>query len=143
MRQLPPIPGLWPASATHGLLGQARWHDVLRLADFLDNAGETVVAESLRERESRRRALRSRELVRAGRPGAGGAGAARVHQALAAAGSAWSRMQQHWHDDMAGHFGRLHWTPLVVHGTAEYCRAGNRVLTTTPADGRFTNIGRR
>jgi hypothetical protein len=33
-----------------GLLGQARWHDVLRLADFLDNAGETVVAESLRER---------------------------------------------------------------------------------------------
>jgi hypothetical protein len=33
-----------------GLLGQARWHDVLRLADFLDNAGETVVAVSLRER---------------------------------------------------------------------------------------------
>jgi hypothetical protein len=33
-----------------GLLGQARWHDVLRLADFLDNAGETVVGESLRER---------------------------------------------------------------------------------------------
>jgi hypothetical protein len=33
-----------------GLLGQARWHDVLRLADFLDNAGETAVAESLRER---------------------------------------------------------------------------------------------
>jgi hypothetical protein len=33
-----------------GLLGQARWHDVLRLADFLDNAGETVVAESVRER---------------------------------------------------------------------------------------------
>jgi hypothetical protein len=33
-----------------GLLGQARWHDVLRLADFLDNAGETVVAESLRDR---------------------------------------------------------------------------------------------
>jgi hypothetical protein len=33
-----------------GLLGQGRWHDVLRLADFLDNAGEPVVAESLRER---------------------------------------------------------------------------------------------
>ena len=33
-----------------GLLSQARWHDVLRLADFLDNAGETVVADSLRER---------------------------------------------------------------------------------------------
>jgi hypothetical protein len=31
-----------------GLLGQARWHDVLRLADFLENAGEMVVAESLR-----------------------------------------------------------------------------------------------
>lgn len=30
------------------LLGQARWDDVLRLADFLDNAGEKVVAESLR-----------------------------------------------------------------------------------------------
>ena len=33
-----------------GLLGQGRWDDVLRLADFLDNAGETVVAESLRGR---------------------------------------------------------------------------------------------
>jgi hypothetical protein len=33
-----------------GLLAQARWHDVLRLADFLDNAGETAVAESLRGR---------------------------------------------------------------------------------------------
>jgi hypothetical protein len=33
-----------------GLLGQARCHDVLRLADFLDNAGETAVAESLRGR---------------------------------------------------------------------------------------------
>jgi hypothetical protein len=33
-----------------GLLGQARWHDVLRLADFLANAGETAVAESLRGR---------------------------------------------------------------------------------------------
>jgi hypothetical protein len=33
-----------------GLLGQARWGDVLRLADFLENAGETVVAESLRGR---------------------------------------------------------------------------------------------
>jgi len=32
------------------LLTQARWDDVLRLADFLDNAGETVVAESLRTR---------------------------------------------------------------------------------------------
>ena len=31
-----------------GLLGQARWDDVLRLADFLDNAGEKLVAESLR-----------------------------------------------------------------------------------------------
>jgi hypothetical protein len=33
-----------------GLLGQARWDDVLRLADFLDHAGETAVAGSLRER---------------------------------------------------------------------------------------------
>ncbi len=33
-----------------GLLGQARWHDVLRLADFLEHAGETVVADSLRQR---------------------------------------------------------------------------------------------
>jgi hypothetical protein len=33
-----------------GLLGQARWHDVLRLADFLDHAGETAVAVSLRGR---------------------------------------------------------------------------------------------
>ena len=33
-----------------GLLGQDRWDDVLRLADFLDHAGETVVADSLRGR---------------------------------------------------------------------------------------------
>lgn len=33
-----------------GLLAQARWDDVLRLADFLDHAGETVVADSLRGR---------------------------------------------------------------------------------------------
>jgi hypothetical protein len=32
------------------LLAQARWDDVLRLAEFLDNAGETAVAESLRAR---------------------------------------------------------------------------------------------
>jgi hypothetical protein len=32
------------------LLAQARWDDVLRLADFLDNASEAVVAESLRTR---------------------------------------------------------------------------------------------
>jgi hypothetical protein len=41
-----------------GLLGQARWEDVLRLADFLDNAGEKVVAESLRGRAN--------EAIRAG-----------------------------------------------------------------------------
>ena len=33
-----------------GLLRQSRWDDVLRLADFLASAGETVVAESLRGR---------------------------------------------------------------------------------------------
>jgi hypothetical protein len=33
-----------------GLLGQDRWDDVLRLADFLDHAGESVVADSLRGR---------------------------------------------------------------------------------------------
>ena len=33
-----------------GLLGQGRGDDVLRLADFLDNAGEAVVADSLRAR---------------------------------------------------------------------------------------------
>jgi len=33
-----------------GLLAQARWHDVLRLADFLDHAGENAVAVSLRGR---------------------------------------------------------------------------------------------
>jgi hypothetical protein len=27
--------------------------------------------------------------------------------------SAWSRTQQHWHDDMASHFSRFHWAPLV------------------------------
>jgi hypothetical protein len=28
-------------------------------------------------------------------------------------GSAWSSTQQHWHDDVASHFARLHWTPLA------------------------------
>jgi len=32
------------------LLVRSRWDDVLRLADFLDNAGETVVGQSLRGR---------------------------------------------------------------------------------------------
>jgi hypothetical protein len=37
-------------------------------------------------------------------------------------GFAWSRTQQHWHDDMASHFGRSHWTPLVD-GSRAYLRA--------------------
>jgi hypothetical protein len=45
-----------------GLLGQARWHDVLRLADFLDNAGETAVADSLRGRANE--AIRSEYYAR-------------------------------------------------------------------------------
>lgn len=28
-------------------------------------------------------------------------------------GAAWAKTQQHWHDDMANHFGRSHWAPLV------------------------------
>jgi hypothetical protein len=32
---------------------------------------------------------------------------------LSEIGVAWARTQQHWHDDMASHFGRAHWTPLV------------------------------
>jgi len=27
--------------------------------------------------------------------------------------SAWYRTQQHWQDDMASHFDRRHWAPLV------------------------------
>jgi hypothetical protein len=37
-------------------------------------------------------------------------------------GAAWSRTQQHWHDDLAGHFGRSHWTPLADESRA-YLRA--------------------
>jgi len=32
---------------------------------------------------------------------------------LARISAAWAKTQQHWHDDMASHFGRSHWTPLV------------------------------
>lgn len=32
---------------------------------------------------------------------------------LARIGAAWAKTQQHWHDDMASHFGRSHWAPLV------------------------------
>jgi hypothetical protein len=41
---------------------------------------------------------------------------------LSEIGSAWSTAQQHWQDDMASHFGRLHWTPLVDESHA-YLRA--------------------
>jgi hypothetical protein len=27
--------------------------------------------------------------------------------------SIWHKTQQSWHDDLAGHFDRQHWTPLV------------------------------
>jgi|HubBroStandDraft_2_1064218.scaffolds.fasta_scaffold44406_2 hypothetical protein len=33
--------------------------------------------------------------------------------ALREIGAAWAKTQQHWHDDMASSFGRLHWGPLV------------------------------
>lgn len=36
--------------------------------------------------------------------------------------SAWSKTQQHWHDDMASHFGRVHWAPLAD-GSRAYLRA--------------------
>ena len=37
-------------------------------------------------------------------------------------GFAWSKTEQHWHDDMASHFGRAHWAPLVDESRA-YLRA--------------------
>ena len=37
-------------------------------------------------------------------------------------GLAWSKTQQHWHDDMASHFDRSHWAPLVTESRA-YLRA--------------------
>ena len=32
---------------------------------------------------------------------------------LAGIGAAWSKTQQHWHDDMSRQFERSHWAPLV------------------------------
>jgi hypothetical protein len=36
--------------------------------------------------------------------------------------AAWSRTQQHWHDDLASHFGRVLWPPLAE-GSRAYLRA--------------------
>jgi hypothetical protein len=36
--------------------------------------------------------------------------------------AAWTRTQQHWHDDMASHFARSHWAPLAD-GSRAYLRA--------------------
>jgi hypothetical protein len=52
--------------------------------------------------------------------------AARPHEDgeawLRALDAAWAKAQQHWHDDMARHFGRLHWAPLAD-GSRAYLRA--------------------
>jgi hypothetical protein len=52
--------------------------------------------------------------------------AARTHAdgelSLQVIDSAWSKTQQHWHDDMASHFDRFHWAPLLNESRA-YLRA--------------------
>jgi hypothetical protein len=41
---------------------------------------------------------------------------------LAGIAAAWSKTQQHWHDDMSGQFDRSHWAPLAD-GSRAYLRA--------------------
>jgi hypothetical protein len=52
--------------------------------------------------------------------------------------AAWSRTQQHWHDDMASAFGRTHWAPLAD-GSRAYLRALGECLELMTAAERETS----
>ncbi|HTS96790.1 MAG TPA: hypothetical protein VMI33_09220 [Streptosporangiaceae bacterium] len=51
----------------------------------------------------------------------------------------WSKTQQRWHDDMASHFDREHWTPLVT-GARAYQRALGECLDLLSAAERETDF---
>ncbi len=53
--------------------------------------------------------------------------------------SIWSKTQQSWRDDMAGHFERSHWTPLMAESRA-YLRALRECLDTMNAAERDTEF---
>jgi hypothetical protein len=54
-------------------------------------------------------------------------------------GEAWSKTQQHWHDDLAGQFNRSHWTPLVSESQG-YLRALAECLELLTAAERETDF---
>jgi len=53
--------------------------------------------------------------------------------------SIWHKTQQSWRDDMAGHFDRAHWTPLMAESRA-YLRALHECLETMTAAERDTEF---
>jgi hypothetical protein len=53
--------------------------------------------------------------------------------------SIWRKTQQSWHDDMASHFDRAHWTPLLAESRA-YLGALRECLETMNAAERETEF---
>jgi hypothetical protein len=51
--------------------------------------------------------------------------------------SIWHKTQQSWRDDLAGHFDRVHWTPLAT-GSRAYVRALRECLDIVNAAERDT-----
>jgi len=51
--------------------------------------------------------------------------------------SIWHKTQQRWHDDMASHFERVHWVPLLAESRA-YLRALGECLELLSAAERDT-----
>lgn len=53
--------------------------------------------------------------------------------------SIWHQTRQRWRDDMAGHFERVHWTPLIAE-TRLYLHGLRECLDTTSAAERDTEF---
>lgn len=53
--------------------------------------------------------------------------------------SAWNKTQQYWHDDVASHFSRRHWTPLLNESRAYLRALGScmELLSTAERDTEF------
>jgi hypothetical protein len=53
--------------------------------------------------------------------------------------SIWHKARQNWRDDLAGHFERVHWSPLVA-DSRRYLRALRECLETLDAAERDTEF---
>ena len=53
--------------------------------------------------------------------------------------SVWQKTEQRWHDDMASHFDRAHWTPLLAESRAGGTEVidGGEFLDADPSEGNY------